>query len=106
MILWNLTNYKLVKKKNFKDKLIVSLTALLNEYLVIGLDDNSINIISINYFLLLKSTPIIVVRLFQLESLPLKLAFLPNKDLVAVTSNGNIYLINKQIKKKILNRNN
>jgi WD40 repeat protein len=99
--IWNLTNYKLVKEIDFKDRKIVSLTSLLKKYLVIGFNNNSINIISINYFLLLKYMQVIVIRIFQLESTPLKLAFLPNDDLVAITSNGNIYvldLINNQIK--------
>jgi WD40 repeat protein len=99
--IWNLTNYKLVKEIVFKDKQVTSLTSLLNRYLAIGFNNNSINIISINYFLLLKYMQVIVIRIFQLESTPLKLAFLPNDDLVAITSNGNIYvldLINNQIK--------
>jgi WD40 repeat protein len=91
--IWNLTNYKLVKEIDFKDKLVVSVTSLINRYLVIGLNNNSINIININDYLLFNQ--------IQLESIPLQLACLPNEDLVAITSNGNIYvldLINNQIK--------
>jgi len=91
--IWNLTNYELVKEIDFKDKQIVSVTSLINKYLVIGLTDNSINIININDYSLFNQ--------IQLESLPLRLACLPNDDLIAVTSNGNIYvldLINNQIK--------
>jgi WD40 repeat protein len=97
--IWNITNYKLVKEIDFKDKQVTSLTSLLNKYLVVGFNNNSINIISINYFLLL---PVIIIRIFELESIPLKLAFLPNEDLVAITSSGNIYVfdpINNQKKK-------
>jgi len=91
--IWNLTNYKLVKEIDFKDKQVTSLASLLNKYLVIGLNDNSIKIININDYLLFNQ--------IQLESIPLRLACLPNDDLVAITSNGNIYvldLINNQIK--------
>jgi WD40 repeat protein len=91
--IWNLTNYKLEKEIDFKDKKILSVTSLINRYLVIGLNDNSINIININDYLLFNE--------IQLESIPLRLACLPNEDLVAITSNGNIYvldLINNQIK--------
>jgi WD40 repeat protein len=91
--IWNLTNYELVKEIDFKDKLVVSVTSLINRYLVIGLNDNSINIININDYSLFNQ--------IQLESIPLQLACLPNEDLVAITSNGNIYvldLINNQIK--------
>jgi WD40 repeat protein len=91
--IWNLTNYKLVKEIDLKDKQVTSLTSLLNKYLVVGLTDNSINIININDYLLFNQ--------IQLESIPLRLACLPNEDLVAITSNGNIYvldLINNQIK--------
>ena len=95
--IWNLTNYELVKEIDFKDKLVVSVTSLINRYLVIGLNDNSINIININDYSLINQ--------IQLESIPLQLACLPNEDLVAITSNGNIYvldLINNQIKTIIL----
>jgi hypothetical protein len=91
--IWNLNDYRLVKEIDFKDKLIVSVASLLNKYLVVGLTDNSINIININDYLLFNQ--------IQLESIPLRLACLPNEDLVAITSNGNIYvfdLINNQIK--------
>jgi WD40 repeat protein len=93
ILIWNLTNYELVKEIGFKDKQIVSVTSLIYEYLVIGLNDNSINIININDYSLINQ--------IQLESIPLEFAFLPNEDLVAITSNGNIYvfdLINNQIK--------
>jgi len=91
--IWNLTNYKLEKEIDFKDKQILSVTSLINRYLVIGLNNNSINIININDYSLFNQ--------IQLESIPLQLACLPNEDLVAITSNGNIYvldLINNQIK--------
>jgi hypothetical protein len=95
--IWNLTNYKLEKEIDFKDKQILSVTSLINRYLVIGLNDNSINIININDYSLFNQ--------IQLEYIPLQLACLPNEDLVAITSNGNIYvldLINNQIKTIIL----
>jgi WD40 repeat protein len=91
--IWNLTNYKLAKEIDFKDKQVTSLASLLNKYLVVGLNNNSINIINIDDYSLFNQ--------IQLESIPLKLAYLPNEDLVAITSNGNIYvfdLINNQIK--------
>ena len=91
--IWNITNYKLAKEIDFKDKQVTSLASLLNKYLVVGLNNNSINIININNYSLFNQ--------IQLESIPLKLAYLPNEDLVAITSNGNIYvldLINNQIK--------
>jgi len=83
----------LVKEIDFKDKLVVSVTSLINRYLVIGLNNNSINIININDYSLFNQ--------IQLESIPLRVACLPNDDLIAVTSNGNIFvfdLINNQIK--------
>ena len=91
--IWNITNYKLVKEIDYQDKQVISLTSLINRYLVIGLNNNSINIININDYSLFNQ--------IQLESLPLRLAYLPNEDLVAITSNGNIYVfdpINNQIK--------
>jgi len=91
--IWNLTNYKLEKEIDFKDKHITSLASLLNRYLIVGLNNNLIHIININDYLLFNQ--------IQLESIPLQLACLPNDDLVAITSNGNIYvldLINNQIK--------
>ena len=91
--IWNITNYKLVKEIDYQDKQVISLTSLINRYLVIGLNNNSINIININDYSLFNQ--------IQLESLPLRLAYLPNEDLVAITSNGNFYvldLINNQIK--------
>jgi WD40 repeat protein len=91
--IWNLTNYELVKEIDFKDKLVVSVTSLINRYLIVGLNNNLIYIININDYLLFNQ--------IQIESIPQRLAFLPNDDLVAITSNGNIYvldLINNQIK--------
>jgi WD40 repeat protein len=91
--IWNLTNYKLEKEIDFNDTQVTSITSLINRYLVVGLNNNSINIININDYSLFNQ--------IQLESIPLKLASLPNEDLVAITSNGNIYvldLINNQIK--------
>jgi WD40 repeat protein len=91
--IWNLTNYKLEKEIDFNDTQVTSITSLINRYLVVGLNNNSINIININDYLLFNQ--------IQLESIPLRLACLPNEDLVAITSNGNIYvldLINNQIK--------
>ena len=78
---------------DFQDKQITSLTSILNKYLVVGLNNNSINIIDVNDYSLFNQ--------IQLESIPLRLAYLHNEDLVAITSNGNIYvfdLINNQIK--------
>jgi hypothetical protein len=91
--IWNITNYKLVKEIDYQDKQVTSLTSLINKYLVVGLNNNSINIININDYSLFNQ--------IQLESLPLQLAYLPNENLVAITSNGNIYVfdpINNQIK--------
>jgi len=91
--IWNLTNYKLEKEIDFNDTQVTSITSLINRYLVVGLNNNSINIININDYSLFNQ--------IQLESIPLRLACLPNEDLVAITSNGNIYvldLINNQIK--------
>jgi WD40 repeat protein len=93
--IWNLTDYKLVKEIDFQDKIIMSLTSLLNKYLVVGFTDNYINILNINNDYLLTNE-------IKLDSTPLELAYLPNKDLIAITSIGNIYvldLINNQIKR-------
>jgi WD40 repeat protein len=94
--IWNITNnYELIKEIDFKDKIIISLTSLLNKYLVVGFTDDYINIFDINNDYLLFNE-------IKLESTPLQSAYLPNEDLIAITSIGNIYvldLINNQIKR-------